>query len=829
MNPPSKEELAARYQRSADFEARIKGAYVEPRITPYWIGQSSTFWYRLNVGPGQASFIFVNAENGERSSAFDHEKLAQALKSRGIQATPTTLPFTWIKPSVDRTSTKFRVKATIWDFRSDGTLIEHHGRINEEFSKPMRKERRSEATHSKTTITFVNETKRAVSLFWINHDGKAVFCVTVKAGKSNTRPTCVEHVWRVADSETKELIASFVAKSDGTTAVIEEAMSSETQAIDGSAEDDASEDSDNASSGETQPFSGVFVKDYNVWSRDADGQETQLSTSGTQDNPFDGDKVHPSFDRRFVVVYQYTPEQKHTVHKVESSPKDHVQPRLIESQYLKPGDKIRMDRPRMFNLTEKKEVDTDDSLFKNPYEILDMGWNAADNEYHFHYNQRGHQIIRVLGIDTKGSVRTLIQETSSTFLDYDSKRYWHGLEKSAELIWTSERDGWHHLYLFDLGTGTMKNQITSGEWAVRSVDKVDEDKKQIWLTAFGKVQGQDPYYAQLVRVNFDGSNLTVLTDGDGTHTWKWSPDRRYLIDTWSRVDSAPMTVLRDGETGRHIVTLEKGEIQKLMETGWRVPELFNAPGRDGKSTIYGIMIRPSDFDPSHKYPVIEEIYAGPPDFSVPKAFSTLTWLHELAELGFIVVMIDGMGTNWRSKAFQDVCHENLKDAGFPDRIAWMKAAVESRPWMDLSRVGIYGGSAGGQSAMGALLWHGDIYKAAVADCGCHDNRMDKLWWNEQWMGWPVDKSYEDSSNVVHAHRLTGALMLTVGELDDNVDPASTMQVINALNEAEKDYELVFFPGAGHGIGSRSEYAIRRQRDFFVRHLIGVEPPWRNGR
>ena len=298
------------------------------------------------------------------------------------------------------------------------------------------------------------------------------------------------------------------------------------------------------------------------------------------------------------------------------------------------------------------------------------------------------------------------------------------------------------------------------------------------------------------------------------------------IDTCSRVDKAPVIVLRDAQTGAKKCDLESGDLKPLTDAGWTTPERFKAPGRDGKTPIYGVIVRPSDFDASKKYPVIEQIYAGPHDFYTPKSFGTLTGLHELADLGFIVVQMDGMGTNWRSRAFHDVCWKNLKDAGFPDRIAWMKAAQQTRPWMDSARVGIYGGSAGGQNALGALLFHGDFYRAAVADCGCHDNRMDKIWWNEAWMGWPVGPEYADNSNVPHAANLRGALLLTVGELDSNVDPASTMQVVNALIKADKDFDLLVFPGANHGVGG-SAYGKRRLRDFFVRHLQGVEPPNRN--
>jgi dipeptidyl-peptidase 4 len=761
-----------------------------------------------------------------RRPSFDHERLAKALQDFGIEAKPNALPLTSIDTSRDGMSVKFRIGEKTWEFRDNKTLAEYKGEIKEDTLKPMPSEQPSVSSQKNTFIIFTNRTKKPISLFWIDFDGNPKQYATVEAGKSNRMQTYSGHVWRVTYSETDQLIASFQAQDSDAIVVIEEKLASVAKTNDSSSET-AQLPQPKSSEKAQQQARQALVKDYNVWIQDTDGREIQLSTSGTENNRFDY-TIYGSPDRQFAVVYQYTSEQNRTVYEVESSPKDQVQPRLKEFQYLKPGDNIRVDRPKMFDLTKKKEVTTDSSLFQNPYSIQDMGWSLDSQEYRFLYNQRGHQVLRLVGMNIQGKVRSIIEENSKTFVDYLNKNYYHEIRDSNDMIWASERDGWNHLYLFDLKTGKLRNQITRGEWTVRSVDKVDEKRRQIWLKAFAVVKGQDPYYSQLVRVNFDGSGFTILTNGDGTHTWTWSPDHKHLIDTWSRVDLAPKSVLRDGETGKQIVALEENSLDTLVKAGWTRTERFAAGGRDGATMIYGIIIRPSQFDVNKKYPIIEQIYAGPQDFHVPKAFSTLVTQHELAELGFVVVQIDGMGTNWRSKAFHDRCYKDLKDAGLPDRVAWMTTAVsDSRPWMDLSRVGIYGGSAGGQSAMGALLWHGDFYRAAAADCGCHDNRMDKLWWNEQWMGWPVDQSYQDSSNVVHAGQLRGALMLIVGELDDNVDPASTMQVVNALNEAEKDYDLLIVPGAGHGVGSNSKYAVRRQQDFFVRHLMGVEPPKRN--
>jgi dipeptidyl-peptidase-4 len=390
----------------------------------------------------------------------------------------------------------------------------------------------------------------------------------------------------------------------------------------------------------------------------------------------------------------------------------------------------------------------------------------------------------------------------------------------------SERDGWNHLYVFDSKTGDLKRQLTKGNWLVRAIDRLDEETGQIWFRALGIYADQDPYHVHYARVNLDGTGLVKLTEGDGNHTIRYSPDRRFLIDSYSRVDLAPVTELRKVEDGKLVAEVERGDDSALRSEGWAVPERFVSKARDGKTDIHGVIFRPTNLDSSKKYPVIEQIYAGPQGAFVPKTFLPMHRTQALAELGFIVVQIDGMGTNWRSKAFHDVCSKNLGDAGFPDRILWMKAAAAKYPYLDLERVGLYGGSAGGQNALGGMLFHGDFYKAAVADCGCHDNRMDKIWWNEAWMGWPIGPHYTEQSNVTNAHKLKGALLLTVGELDHNVDPASTMQVVAALIKANKDFELIVFPGADHGAGS-SPYGERRKRDFFVRHLRGVEPPSRN--
>jgi dipeptidyl aminopeptidase/acylaminoacyl peptidase len=398
--------------------------------------------------------------------------------------------------------------------------------------------------------------------------------------------------------------------------------------------------------------------------------------------------------------------------------------------------------------------------------------------------------------------------------------YRYDIDDGKEVIWMSERDGWAHLYLYDGISGRLKNQITKGNWIVRAIEKVDEAKRQIWFQASGMHAGKDPYFTHYFRVNFDGTGLTAFTEADGNHSVVFSADMKYYVDTWSRVDQPPVSELRRVEDKKLVMEVERADISALTAAGWRGPEVFTAMGRDGKTDIWGVIFRPTNFDPSKKYPVIEAIYAGPQGSFVPKTFSTN--MQTLAELGFIVVQIDGMGTANRSKAFHDVAWKNLGDAGFPDRILWHKAVAAKYPYYDISRVGIYGTSAGGQNSTGAVLFHPEFYKVAVSNSGCHDNRMDKIWWNEQWMGWPLGPHYAASSNVDNAYRLKGKLLLVVPELDTNVDPASTYQVVNALIKANKKFDLLTVPGGNHGAGGA--FYQRLMGDFFVHHLLGIEPP-----
>jgi dipeptidyl aminopeptidase/acylaminoacyl peptidase len=492
-------------------------------------------------------------------------------------------------------------------------------------------------------------------------------------------------------------------------------------------------------------------------------------------------------------------------------------------EYSKPGDALQIRQPSLFSVADKRQIPVNTQPFLHQFRVTTPQWREDSRAFTFEFNQRGHQAYQVVEVTTGGLVNILINEQSETFIDYSGKRFRHDVDDGREIIWASERDGWNHLYLIDGRNGRVKNQITRGEWVVRGVEHVNDSLRTIIFRGAGRHRGEDPYLVRYYRINFDGSGLRELTPEEANHQATFSSDYTYFVDHYSRIDMAPVTVLRRADNGAVLMQLENADISDLVAAGWKTPEVFVARGRDGKTDIWGNIYRPTNFDPSISYPVIEAIYAGPHSAHVPKSFRPhFGHFSAMAELGFIIVQIDGMGTSHRSKAFHDVCWQNLKDAGFPDRILWMQAAAEKYPYMDIERVGIFGGSAGGQNAMGALLFHPEFYKAAIATVGCHDNRMDKIWWNEQWMGYPVGPHYDESSNVVNAHKLQGKLLLTVGEMDNNVDPASTLQVVDALVRAGKEFEFLMYPGQGHGSGG--QYGERRKRDFFVRHLLNVETP-----
>ncbi len=797
-------------------------------VEPHWFGdakgETNSFWYRVELAQGRREYILVDAAGGQRRPAFDHARLARALSAKtGRPAEAEQLPIESLEFAAAKTLT-FSASGQRWQLDLETyALTPATNAATERRMAATRTPRPSLNTGAETEIHFVNRRAETVEIFWSDPDGKRISYGRLAAGESRRQHTFAGHVWLVCAGD-GNVLDVFEAEENFSTAIVDGSGNLEPRRRDGAARRRAqSAKSPDGIWETTLHGDNLFLREIST------GEEHALTSNANPTNTYaresetSAPEVYWSPDSRHLVAMRRQPGAQRRVYLVESSPEDQLQPKLQSYPYLKPGDAIPILKPHLFDVATKKEISVDDALFANPWAVSDVRWDADSARFTFLFNQRGHQALRILAVDSQtGRVQSVVNEESKTFIDYSGKFFAEYLDNTGEIVWMSERDGWNHLYLYAAKTGLVKNQITKGEWVVRHVDRVDREQRQIWFQAGGIRPGQDPYHVHFCRINFDGTGLTILTESNGTHAALFSPDRRFFIDTWSRVDAPPVNELRRVDDGKLVCKLEEADASEVSAKGWQFPEPFVAKGRDGVTDIYGVIWRPRNLDPAKKYPVIEDIYAGPQDSFAPKSFHVTSSQQALADLGFIVVQLDGMGTANRSKKFHDVCWKNLADSGFPDRILWIKAAAAKYPSLDLTRVGIYGTSAGGQNALRGLLDHGDFYQAGVADCGCHDNRMDKIWWNEQWLGWPVDESYVKSSNVVDAHKLRGKLLLMVGELDKNVDPASTIQVVNALIKADKDFELLDLPGAGHGV-ARTPYGVRRLQEFFVRTLLEPGP------
>ena len=569
----------------------------------------------------------------------------------------------------------------------------------------------------------------------------------------------------------------------------------------------------------------AFIKDGNLFVKPKEGnaEPTRFTQDGTEENPYGSLAWSP--DSKYLVGYHIHPVIDSPIYYILSSVPGTTRGQLHSQPYKQPGDPFTTFEMYVFTLSGKRVQKVNTPLV-DFFDAPALHWRENDPRY-FLYEKvdRGHQRFRIIEVDAaSGDTRTILDEQAKTFI-YESRIFTEYLEKTNEIIWTSEKDGWRHIYLVDGLDGHVKNQITRGNWVVRDIDSVDRIKREVWFTASGMNPGEDPYFVHYYRIGFDGKGLTSLTPETGNHSVAWSPDKRYFLDTWSQVNVPPVTVLRGTADGRKVMDVEQADVTAFTATGVPLPTVFTAKGRDGVTDIWGIMCLPTHMDTTQSYPVIENIYAGPQDAFVPKNFMPYGEMQSMAELGFIVVQMDGMGTANRSKAFHDVCWKNLADAGFPDRILWIKALGRKYHFVDTTRVGLYGTSAGGQNSTGGLLFHPEFYKAAVSACGCHDNRIDKQWWNEQWMGYPVGEEYAEQSNITNAGKLQGHLFLIVGENDHNVPPESTYRLCDALIKAGKTFDFLTVPGMDHSDGG--PYGRAKKRDFFVRYLLGVEPPDRN--
>jgi dipeptidyl aminopeptidase/acylaminoacyl peptidase len=451
-------------------------------------------------------------------------------------------------------------------------------------------------------------------------------------------------------------------------------------------------------------------------------------------------------------------------------------------------------------------------------------WSTNGKAYKIDY-ERGYTSRKIIEINAEsGEVKTILTDETKTSVDV-ALEYFLDLTTTNEFVWMSEKDGWNHLFLGDLKTGKIKSTITTGNYVVRSVEWVDEKGRIVYFMACGVNETEDAYFKKLYRINFDGTGLKCLSIENADHTVTLSPDHSFFIDNYSRIDLPNTGSLKKLKDGTELLVLAKGDVTDLVALGWSAPEAFKVKGRDGKTDIYGVIYRPFNFDPTKKYPVIDGTYSGPHTIRSPKTFRKALVNDDvpLAQLGFVVVNIDGMGSAFRSKDFRSKSWKNLGDIGCEDHIIAIKEMAKKYSYIDTTRVGIYGHSAGGYDAVRALIIHPEFYKVSVSSAGCHDLKIDKVWWPEHHMGL-VGPHYDEQSNIVNAAKIKGKLLLVHGDIDNNVNPVASIRLSAEMIKNNMDFDLLIVPGHDHYTLYNDKYFIRKRWDFFVENLIGVVPP-----
>jgi dipeptidyl aminopeptidase/acylaminoacyl peptidase len=596
----------------------------------------------------------------------------------------------------------------------------------------------------------------------------------------------------------------------------------------------------------------VFIRDWNLWLREvATGKETALTTDGVRDFGYATDNAGWAKSDRPIVVW--SPDSK----KIATFQQDQRgvgemylvntqvgHPQLQAWKYPLPGDDtvamlhrviIDTTAPSVVRLKmtpDQHRSTLCDNLACRGGDWGDVQWAPDSSSLAFVSTSRDHRRTQLRVADpTTGAVRDVLEETVATFFESGNGRVnWKYLPASNEVIWFSERDNWGQLYLFDLQTGKLKRQITTGEGNVTQLLHVDAKARVLAFQAVGREKGRDPYFTHLYRVRMDSGPATLLTPEDANHDVALSESGRYFVDSYSKPDAPPVAVLRDS-AGKLILELERADISKLQATGWKPPTPITVKARDGVTDLYGLMYAPTRLEPGRTYPIINHIYPGPQTGSVgSRNFSVARGdAQALAELGFVVVEIDGMGTPWRSKKFHEAYYGDMGDNTLPDQVAGMKQLAQKYPWIDITRAGIYGHSGGGYAAAGAMFRYPDFFTVGIAESGNHDNRVYEDDWAEKWTGLLEKKTdgtttYDSQANQNFAKNLKGKLLLAHGTLDNNVPPNNTLLVVDALIKANKDFDLLLIPNAAHGYGDASNYMTRRRWDYFVRNLLGLEPP-----
>jgi dipeptidyl-peptidase 4 len=594
----------------------------------------------------------------------------------------------------------------------------------------------------------------------------------------------------------------------------------------------------------------AFIRDHNLWVRDVQTKgETQLTKDGIEDFGYATDNAgwtrsnRPillwSPDSKKIATFQHDARGVGMMYMVTTNV---GHPKLEAWKYPLPEDSvifrvervvIHLDGPKVVRLKmgPDQHRGTITDHIADGGVLGDAEWSEDGSKLAFVSVSRDHKKVNLRIADpATGEVRNVLEEVEKTFFESGyNKINWHMLANSNEAIWFSQRSGWGHLYLYDINTGSLKNQITTGDWRVLQLLRIDQAARKLLFTGASREPG-DPYFTYLYSVNFDGSDLKLLTPDSANHSFAFSPNYDYFIDTYSTPTTPPVSELRS-ITGKKLLDLEKADLSALIAAGWKPTIPIKMKARDGVTDIYGLMYTPSFLDVNKKYPIINSIYPGPQSGSTgSRSFSAVRGdLQALAELGFIVVTIDAMGTPGRSKAFHEAYYGNMGDNGLPDHITGMQQLADRYPWIDIDRVGIFGHSGGGFASTDAILRYPDFFDVAVSGSGNHENRNYEDDWGEKWQGLLTTNpdgttSYDNQANQLLAKNLKGKLLITHGGMDGNVPVSNTMLVVEALIAANKDFDMIIFPNAGHGYGSASSYMMRRRWDYFVKNLLGAEIP-----
>jgi len=765
---------AADYEHAEQFMSyNVTPLVLRAGVRPSWLPDGQ-FWYRNTIENNGGEFILVDPVKGTRNPAFDHAKIAAALSAAaGASYDATHLPFQSFEFSQARQSISFTVQ-------------------------PAGGRGQAPATGA----------ARVRGRFTCDVQGKA--CAA--AAGSRVEPPGAQG-------------------RGGRGATASAASPPESVSPDGK--------------------SAVFIRSDNLFVRDvASGKETRLTTDGVKDFGYATDNAGWTRSERPVLTW--SPDSK----KIATFQQDQRgvgemylvetkvgHPALQQWKYPLPGDEVvttiqrvivHLDGPRVVRLRlppDQHRTSPADDVKGRGGEMEDLQWSPDGAQVAFISTSRDHkhEVLRVANAGT-GDVRDVLEEKVDTVFESGNTR-WKFLPASNEIIWFSERDNWGQLYLYDLQTGKLKNRITDGEGNVTQIVRVDEKARAIYFTGVGKEKGRDPYFRHLYRIGFDGRNQALLTPEDADHDVSMSPDGRFFTDSSSKPDVPPVANLRSAD-GRLVAALEKADLTRLVAKGWKPPIPFTVKARDGVTDLYGLMFQPTNVDPNKRYPIVDYIYPGPQAGSVgSRSFSAARGDHQsLAELGFVVVMIDGMGTPLRSKKFHDAYYGDMHDNTLPDQVVGIQQLAKRHPWMDIDRVGIWGHSGGGFASCDALLHdkYADFFKVGWSESGNHDNRGYEDDWGEKWQGLLTktadgNTNYDSQANQNYAKNLKGHLMLVHGTLDGNVPPYLTLLVVNELVANNKDFDLLLLPNRGHGYGG-DPYPIRRRWDYFVRYLMGAEPP-----